>query len=121
MKSIHHIRTILIVLTMTFIGTLQTQAQTSGKPGNLTETAVLGTSAQCDMCRMKIEAKLNDVKGIKTASLDIRSKKLTVKYNPEKTTLDEIKKSVSDLGYDVEDMKANEVAHKNLPGCCQKH
>ena len=121
MKSIHHIKTIVVVLTMTFVGAFQSQAQSSAKPGNLTETAVLNTSAQCDMCRMKIEAKLNDVKGIKMASLDIRSKKLTVKYNPEKTTLDEIKKSVSDLGYDIEDMKANEEAHKNLPGCCQKH
>jgi mercuric ion binding protein len=120
MKSIMHIKTIVVVLTMTFIG-FQAQAQVSGKPGNLTETAVINTSAQCDMCRMKIEAKLNDVKGVKTASLDIRNKKLTVKYNPEKTNLEEIKKLVSDLGYDAEDVRANVEAYKNLPSCCQKH
>lgn len=105
-----------------FIGAQEAMAQTSGKKKNaLTETVVINTSAQCDMCRMKIEGKLNEHKGIRVASLDIRSKKLTVKYNPEKTTVEEIKKAVTDLGYDADEAKGDAEAHKNLPECCQKH
>lgn len=121
MKSIFQIRTLLPVLLFTLLGSATLRAQGTAKPGALTETLVLSTSAQCDMCKARIEGKLNESKGIRMASLDIRSKKLTVKYNPEKTTPEEIRKAVALLGYDADGQKADETAHKNLPTCCQKH
>ena len=123
MKQIVNIKSLILVIAVTVLGTLHSQAQNqaSAKKGNLTEVMVINTSAQCDMCRMKIEGKLNESKGVRMATLDIKTKKLTVKYNPEKTSPEEIKKTVSALGYDADEVKANTEAHKNLPECCQKH
>lgn len=118
MKTIFNI---ILVLSVSVLGASQTYSQKSAKTGAVTETIVINTSAQCDMCRMKIEGKLNESKGVKSAVLDIKTKKLTVKYNPEKTTAEEIKKAVSELGYDADELKANPETYKNLPDCCKKH
>lgn len=111
----------LPVLLFTLLGAYNTQAQKSAKSTPITETAVLMTSAQCDMCKARIEGKLGESKGVRMVALDIRSKKLTVKYNPEKTTVDEIKRAINALGYDADEAKGDPEAYKNLPACCQKH
>lgn len=121
MKQILEVKYWLPVLMFTLLGAYNTHAQKSAKSNPVTETAVLMTSAQCDMCKARIEGKLGEAKGVRMVSLDIRSKKLTVKYNPEKTTVDEIRKTVTALGYDADDTKGDAEAHKNLPACCQKH
>lgn len=125
-----NIKTVLPIVFMMVFGAVQVNAQVSTKAGAsvkgskanaLTETLVIATSAQCDMCRMRIEGRFNDAKGVRSATLDIRSKKLTIKYNPEKTNPEELKKALTDLGYDANEAKANPEAYKNLPACCQKH
>ncbi len=120
MRTASLLRALVPVLLFTLLGGAL-RGQTSAKPGAITETIVLNTSAQCDMCKARIEGKLNEAKGVRMASLDIRSRKLTVKYNPEKTSAEEIRKTVALLGYDADDQKADPEAHKNLPPCCQKH
>lgn len=122
MKQVLNLRWLLPLLFMGVWGSASAQTHAkAAKAGGLTETAVFRTSAQCDMCKSRIEGKLNESKGVRMASLDIRSKKLTVKYNPEKTTADEIRKAVNSLGYDADDAKGDPEAYKNLPNCCQKH
>lgn len=121
MKRILEIKYWLPVLMFSLLGAYNTHAQKSAKSSPITETVVLMTSAQCDMCKARIEGKLGESKGVRMVALDIRSKKLTVKYNPEKTTVDEIKRAVAALGYDADEAKGDPTAHKNLPTCCQKH
>jgi mercuric ion binding protein len=83
-----------------------------------TETVVIKTTAECGDCKERIEEKLNYMKGIVFSDLDFESKKLTVKFKPTLISLDEIKKIVSDLGYDADEMKADPVEQKKLPACC---
>lgn len=80
---------------------------------------VIKTSAECESCKERIEEKLNYTKGIKFCELDVESQLLTVRFDPKKIQLDEIKKIVSDLGYDADDVKANSVAQEKLPACCK--
>lgn len=82
-------------------------------------TVVIQTSAECDECKTRLEGKLNFTKGIKFAELDVPSKKLTVKFSPKTISLDEIKKIVSDLGYQADEVKANPEAYEKLPSCCK--
>jgi periplasmic mercuric ion binding protein len=82
-------------------------------------TLVIQTSAECDECKTRLEGKLNFTKGIKFAELDVPSKKLTVKFSPKTISLDEIKKIVSDLGYQADEVKANPEAYEKLPSCCK--
>jgi len=78
------------------------------------------TSAVCDMCKDRIEQGLAFEKGIKDVSLDVETKIATVKYNPSKTIPDEIRKAISKLGYDADDVLADEKAYEKLPKCCKK-
>lgn len=83
------------------------------------ETAVIQTSAECGSCKDRIEEKLNYTGGIKFAELNLEDKKVTIKYNPKKITLEEIKKTISEIGYDADEVKAVPSAVQALPACCQ--
>jgi periplasmic mercuric ion binding protein len=78
------------------------------------------TSAVCGMCKDRIEQGLAFEKGIKDVSLDVETKIATVKYNPSKITPDEIRKAISKLGYDADDVLADKTAYDKLPKCCKK-
>ena len=77
------------------------------------------TSAECGSCKERIEEKLNYTAGIKFAELDVRSKVLTVKYSKKKLSLDDIKKIVSEIGYDADEVKAIPASVEALPTCCK--
>ena len=83
------------------------------------ETAIIQTSAQCGDCKERIEELLNYTKGVTFAELDLVTKKVTVKFKSSKISLTEIKKKISDLGYDADEIKANAEGIKKLPACCQ--
>lgn len=78
------------------------------------------TSAQCDMCKKRIEKKLSFEKGIKSAILDVDSKILTIVYKKDKTDEKTLKTAVSKIGYDADGMVADKGAYDKLPECCQK-
>ena len=84
-----------------------------------TEEVIIHTSAECGSCKDRIEGKLNYTSGIRFAELDVPSKDLTVKYNPKKITIKEIKEILSELGYDADEVKANPKAVEKLPACCK--
>ena len=83
------------------------------------ETVVMLTSAECGSCKERIEGKLNYVSGIRFAELDVPTQKLTVKYKTSTISKAEIKKIVSDLGYEIDGLKADSAAYEALPMCCK--
>jgi len=78
------------------------------------------TSAQCSMCKTRIENGLAYEPGIKNVSLDLETKVVTVTYNPKKTNPDKIRTVINNLGHDADDTKANKEAYDKLPACCKK-
>jgi copper chaperone CopZ len=84
------------------------------------DTVKIMTSAQCGMCKDRIETALNKTKGIKHAELDLKTKIVTVQYKPWKTSPDEIREAITEIGYDADKQKADPKAYEQLPGCCKK-
>jgi periplasmic mercuric ion binding protein len=78
------------------------------------------TSAICDMCKETIENHLAFEKGVKKSVLDVKTKIITVTYNPEKTTPEKIRLAISKSGYDADDVMADAKAYKKLDDCCKK-
>jgi copper chaperone CopZ len=78
------------------------------------------TSAQCEMCKSRIESALAYESGIIRSTLDMETKILTVKYRPSKLTVTDIKKKVAAIGYDADEIPADEEAYQALPTCCKK-
>lgn len=83
------------------------------------QEAKIMTSAECGSCKDRIEGKLNYVDGIRFAELDVPTKVLTVKYQSSKISLAEIRKIVSETGYDADEVKANPEKVEALPNCCK--
>ena len=84
------------------------------------KTITIKTSSECEMCKDTIEKGMAFAKGVKKAVLNVETKVLTVEYNPNKTNPDEIRKAVSALGYDADDVPAEKIAYDNLDACCKK-
>jgi len=78
------------------------------------------TSAICGQCKDRIEKGMSYEKGIKDIVLDVDTKSATVTYNPAKTTPADIRKAISRLGYDADEIPADKVAYGKLPSCCKK-
>ncbi len=104
------IKTVLVLSVMGF-------AQNTAK--NTAEISVK-TSAVCGMCKDRIEKGLAFEKGIKDVSLDLKSKIATISYKTNKTNPEKIRKAISLLGYDADDVPADEKAYEKLPACCKK-
>ena len=78
------------------------------------------TSAVCGMCKERIERNLSFEKGVKEASLDVKSKIVTIKYNPKKTDVTKLKANITKTGYDADELIADEAGYAKLPTCCKK-
>lgn len=89
------------------------------QPTSKVQTVEIQTSAECGDCKNRIEEKLNYTKGVKFAELDLETKKVKVKFSPKKISLEDIKRILSETGYDADEVKAIPEAVKKLPACCQ--
>ncbi len=78
------------------------------------------TSAICGMCKARIERNLAFEKGVKESDLDVKTKIVTIKYNPAKTDVARLKANISKTGYDAEEIAADPLGYNKLPSCCKK-
>jgi Cu+-exporting ATPase len=59
------------------------------------------TGMTCAACANRIEKQLNKQAGVEQASVNFATAKATVNYNPEKTNVSDLIKTVKDVGYDT--------------------
>lgn len=85
---------------------------------NAVATAKFGVSGNCEMCKKTIESAL-DVKGVKSATWNDKTKIIEVAYQPSKITEVQLHELIAATGYDTDQKKAKENAYKALPECCQ--
>ncbi len=85
-----------------------------------TQEVEIKTSAQCPMCKESIEEMLTFERGVRHALLDMETKIVTVRYNSRRTDADRLRKAITKLGYDADDMEGDSEAYENLPACCKK-
>ncbi len=98
-----------------------------GKMGMMKSDASLKTSMtmislptmQCESCQQRIESSLSKVDGIVEVKVDVDHKMGHVVYDPDKLTVKSIEKAIADIGYQANDVPADNKAYNKLPGCCQ--
>ncbi|MBC7864139.1 MAG: heavy-metal-associated domain-containing protein [Bacteroidia bacterium] len=79
-----------------------------GKAQNARRTeVVIKTSVECDKCKKNIESKLSKVKGVRKVTADYTKHEVKVMYNAKRITLEEVKNAIANIGYDADDIKAN--------------
>jgi len=107
------------VLKSLFLSTFFFMVVLSYSQNKIAEVKIT-TSAQCEMCKEKIEEALAFKKGVKFAELDVETKIVTIKYQTKRTNPAELRKIIASLGYDADDQKADTQAYGKLPNCCKK-
>lgn len=86
---------------------------------NVKEEIKIQTSAQCEMCKERIENALNSEKGVISSTLDLSTKYVSVVYKPNKTNPDKIRVVITKLGYQADEFIADPIAYDKLPSCCK--
>lgn len=85
-----------------------------------TKEIEIKTSAQCEMCKERLEKAFAYEKGVKSSDLNVKTAVFKVTYFPNKTNPEKLREAITLIGYDADDLKADEKAYKKLPDCCQK-
>jgi cation transport ATPase len=108
----------LLILSAIFsLMAMQLKAQESSAK---IDTVKIQTSAKCNDCKERLEHNISFEKGVKSVELDSDTKVLTIVYKKDKTSEEKLKKAVTKIGYDADEMPADQKAHDRLPACCQK-
>ena len=84
-----------------------------------TQTIVIQTSAECDMCEERLESGLNYTKGVVFSEMDLTTKKITVKYKTKDITPAQIKAKIASIGYSADEVPAEQAGLDKLPACCK--
>ena len=85
------------------------------------QTVTISTpTVQCEMCKERIEKYMKREDGVAKVNVDYKKKKTKVTYYAERTNIENIKTAIANVGYDADDVTANEESYKELPKCCKK-
>ena len=77
-------------------------------------------NALCEACKIRIESFLRRIDGMLFVDVNFRRGETTVKYLSDRTDIEQIKAAIANLGYDADDLIANEESYKKLPKTCKK-
>ncbi|WP_071460685.1 copper chaperone CopZ [Bacillus massilinigeriensis] len=67
------------------------------------ETVTLNVKGMsCGHCVKAVESSVGELVGVQTVKVDLEGGKVTVDYNPEQVTVEKVKETIDDQGYDVE-------------------
>jgi periplasmic mercuric ion binding protein len=94
-----------VITFFVFAANAQNAATTKENPRKMEVT--IKTTVECALCKKNLESKLGKFKGVRTVTADFAKKEVQVVYNSKKVTVEEIKKAIADIGYDADEVKAN--------------
>jgi copper chaperone CopZ len=107
---------LLLIIAVVGITTI-----TSAQAKKAVQTITIKTpTVQCESCKKRIEEYLKREDGIQKATVDYKNHVTKVTFVADRTNAENIKAAIASVGYDADDVKADEEAYKKLPKCCQK-
>ena len=99
------------ILVITLLGFFPVITIAQVKSKNM-QTIKFSTSIDCVSCVNKIMTNLPQEKGIKDVNCDLKTKEVTVAYQKDKNSDEEIQKSLEKLGFTAKQIKESEVLPK---------
>ncbi|MBL7745334.1 MAG: cation transporter [Chitinophagaceae bacterium] len=74
----------------------------------------------CEECKKRLTTYLDRYDGIQYLNINFRKGEIQVKYLTDRIDIEQIKTAIANMGYDADDVTANEEAYKKLPKSCKK-
>ena len=109
----------LLMFALILAGSVTTGFSQNAKKGLQTVTINTPT-VQCEMCKQRIEKYMVREEGVTKVNVDYKHKKTKVTYYAERTNIENIKTAIANVGYDADDITANDDSYQKLPKCCKK-
>ena len=106
----------LILLALVSLITLGVNAQKASKNE---QSVTIQTNGVCQKCADKFNENVPYFKGVKSYKYDQKTAKLTINYDAKKTNPDQLRQQISKLGYNADNVKADQAARAKLPACCR--
>lgn len=111
----------LLVLAVAVFGLISTGFGQSAPKKKGIQTVTINTpTVQCGMCKKRIETYMLREEGVQKVDVNYKTKKTKVTYVAERTNLENIKTAIANVGYDADEITANEESYNKLPNCCKK-
>jgi periplasmic mercuric ion binding protein len=99
---------------------LLSRAQQPVRKGALETATISVPTVQCEQCKDRIERYISREDGIQMVKVDYKHHTCKVTYIWDRTTIENIKTAIANIGYDAGDVAADPEAYKKLPTCCKK-
>ena len=115
MKTLKFIVTAVIALTL---GTNSFAQNHDHSKMVMTKTEMIKVSGNCETCKARIE-KAAKVEGVIKANWSMKTKMLTLVYDPSKVLSQDVQRSIAAVGHDTRKFKATTKTYNSLPGCCK--
>jgi copper chaperone CopZ len=130
MKNLNFVIAAIFVVTINITASAQHDHSSMGSGSSMNmdmnthmnmlpaKTATLKVWGKCEMCKSRIE-KIAMANGATTADWNIKTKFLTVNFDPSRTSLDYISEKLAKAGHDTGINSAKDKAYNALPDCCK--
>ena len=105
----------IIILLVLIAGGMSATAQNKNE-----SKAEIKSSVICPMCQRTIEYDMTFQKGVKSVEVNLDNKIIEIYYNPKKTNVEELRKRITQIGYNADSLKRNNDAYRKLPDCCRE-
>lgn len=105
----------IIILLVLIAGGMSVNAQNKNEA-----KAEIKSSVICPMCQRTIEYDMTFQKGVKSVEVNLDNKTIEIFYNPKKTNLDQLRKRITQIGYNADSLKRDNDAYLKLPDCCRE-
>lgn len=102
---------------LAFIGMMMSA---TAQPKPTAKAEIKTPTIQCDMCKGRIEKYLMRQEGVTGVKVDVKKKVTGVSWIKDRTNIENIKAAIATVGYDADDVTAEESSYKKLPPCCKK-
>lgn len=116
MKTFKFLLIALFAVVLSAAASVQANGQKSVTQ-QATKTETFKVWGACGMCKTRIEDAVK-TEGATAANWDLKTKMLTVTFDPKKTSMDAFGKKLASVGHDTEKFKAPDDVYAKLPGCC---
>jgi copper chaperone CopZ len=80
--------------------------------------SVIRTNRLCEKCKYGLGRNLVFEKGVREVVVDVEKKVIIIKYDSSKTSLANLKKYITSIGFDANEMKADIYKRERLRDCC---
>jgi copper chaperone CopZ len=108
-----------IILLIFALGVILVACQKSEQAATVSQVDIKVATIQCESCVNNVKTALQELAGVKTASVDLKTKVAQVSFDPASLTLADLENAIAKAGYDANNTKRDSLAYNDLDACCK--